>query len=184
VGAALIMAETRSVLRAQTRSDKSAGDILATLNELLHDDLSAAELFITMFYIRYDTENGILAYANAGHNPPLIFREGMRACMELDAEGLILGIKRDVSFEEKSIALRQGDVVLLYTDGIIESQNPQGDFFGTGRLCDILTSNHNRSSEEIIESILTEVENFSASSVLNDDISMVVVKILPSEANE
>lgn len=184
VGAALIMAETRSVLRAQTRSDKSAGDILATLNELLHDDLSAAELFITMFYIRYDTEKGILAYANAGHNPPLIFREGMRACMELDAEGLILGIKRDVSFEEKNIALRQGDVVLLYTDGIIESQNPQGDFFGTGRLCDILTSNHNRSSEEIIESILTEVENFSASSVLNDDISMVVVKILPSEANE
>ena len=181
VGAALIMAETRSVLRAQARSDKTAGAILATLNELLHDDLSAAELFITMFYVRYDAESRVLAYANAGHNPPLISREGQLACVELDAEGLILGVKRDVQFEEKLIDLQQGDVVLLYTDGITEAQNPSGDFFGTGRLCEILTRNHARPAEEIIETILTEVETFSATAVINDDISMVVFKVFPTD---
>jgi len=188
VGAAIIMAETRSVLRAQARSDKTVGAILATLNELLHDDLSAAELFITMFYVRYDTEHSVLAYANAGHNPPLIYREGRQACMELDAEGLILGVKRDVQFEEKVIPLQPGDVVLLYTDGITEAQNPSGEFFGTSRLCETLTSNHTRSAEEIIETILAEVERFSGTTTINDDISMVVFKVLlmnqkRSEAN-
>ncbi|RNC65282.1 MAG: GAF domain-containing protein [Desulfuromonadales bacterium] len=178
VGAALIMAETRTVLRAQARSDKSTADILATLNEILHDDLSGAELFITMFYVRYDTTNHLLTYANAGHNPPLIYRTGNRACIELDAEGLILGVKRDVLFEEKSILLHEGDIVLLYTDGITEAENAQGDFFGASRLCDLLATNRNRPVDEIIGAILAEVEAFCQNTSLNDDVSMVVFKVL------
>lgn len=178
VGAALIMAETRSVLRAQARSDRSVGEILETLNELLHDDLSGAELFITMFYIRYDTRRRLLSYANAGHNPPLIFRNGQTACMELDAEGLILGVKRRVEFEEKQIELQPGDVVLLYTDGITEARNPDGEFFGSSRLCTLLSATSDRRSDEIIDVILAEVESFSGGTVIDDDISMVVLKIL------
>jgi sigma-B regulation protein RsbU (phosphoserine phosphatase) len=178
VGAALIMAETRSVLRAQARSDRSVGEILDTLNELLHDDLSGAELFITMFYVRYDTRRRLLSYANAGHNPPLIFRDGSATCVELDAEGLILGVKRRVDFEEKNIELRPGDVVLLYTDGITEARNPDGEFFGASRLCALLSDNSGREADEIIDVILANVESFSGGNALDDDISMVVLKIL------
>lgn len=178
VGAALIMAETRSVLRAQARSDRTVCEILETLNELLHDDLSGAELFITMFYIRYDTRRRLLSYANAGHNPPLVFRHGRASCMELDAEGLILGVKRQVEFEEKQIELRPGDVVLLYTDGITEARNPDGEFFGSSRLCKLLSANSDKSADGIIDVILAEVESFSSDNVLDDDVSMVVLKIL------
>lgn len=177
VGAALIMAETRSVLRAQARSDKSTADILANLNELLLDDLNNAELFISMFYIRYDGTSQSISYANAGHNPPLIFRRGHPACIELDAEGLILGIKREVQFEEKWIALEKGDLVLLYTDGITEAQAPDGEFFGTGRLCDLLDTASSLSVDEIVETILNAIEAFTGTATLNDDVSMVVFKV-------
>lgn len=180
VGAALIMAETRSVLRVQTESDKKSAETLSTLNELLYDDLTSAELFITMFYMKYDVQSMELAYANAGHNPPLIFRDGVTTCMELDAEGLILGVKRDVIFEEKNTVLQSGDIVLLYTDGITEAQNPEGEFFGSGRLCSILSTRYDRPPEEIIDIIFSEVETFSQSATLSDDISMIVFKVLPN----
>lgn len=182
VGAALIMAETRSVLRAQARSDKSVSAILATLNELLYDDLTGAELFITMFYLRYDTASGTLHYSNAGHNPPLIHRKGKTACVELDTEGLILGVKRDVVFEEKSIALEDGDIVLLYTDGITEARNSQGEFFGSGRLCGVLAANHGRTVGGVVEAIMAEVESFCGVTALEDDISMVAVSVTAHES--
>ncbi|WP_298268265.1 SpoIIE family protein phosphatase [Geobacter sp.] len=178
VGAALIMAETRSVLRAQASSDKNVDAILATLNELLYDDLTAAELFITMFYVRFNTENRILSYANAGHNPPLVHRDGMTTCTEIDADGLVLGVRREVFFEHRSISLQEGDIVLLYTDGITETQNREGEFFGSARLCDILAANRDRSADEVVEAILREVGTFCGEAPQNDDISMVAFKVL------
>ncbi|HTY20661.1 MAG TPA: SpoIIE family protein phosphatase, partial [Geobacteraceae bacterium] len=137
VGAALIMVEARSFLRAKVHSTGSAGKMLATLNELLYEDLTKAELFISMFYVKYNVEKRLLTFANAGHNHPFLYSSKERSCTELDADGLILGVRREVTFEEKSIQLQRGDILLLYTDGITEASNPAGDFFGTERLCSI-----------------------------------------------
>jgi sigma-B regulation protein RsbU (phosphoserine phosphatase) len=173
VGAALIMVETRTFLRAQS----NAVNILPILNHLLYDDLTRAELFITMFYARYNTSTRLLDYCNAGHNLPLVFREGAYSCIELDAEGLILGVKLDVEFEEKSIQLLSGDVVLFYTDGISEAQNSAGDLFGTGRLCSLLARLHGDEPGVIISSIIAEVTQFCHPLPLNDDVSMIVLKV-------
>lgn len=177
VGAALIMVETRSVLRAQIHTTESTGEILAMLNELLQEDLSSAELFITMFYIKYDTVNRLLTYSSAGHNRPILYRPGEPPCDQLDAEGLILGVKRDVAFEEKSIELRPGDILLMYTDGITEARNPSGEFFGEQRLCEILEASGDEDPEKLIERTLDEVTAFAGSQPLQDDISMVVMKV-------
>ncbi len=178
VGAALIMVETRSVLRAQVQSTTSAREILTTLNGLLYEDLDRAELFITMFYVRLDTARGLLTYANAGHNPPLLFRLGATSCMELDAEGLIMGVNREVLFEEKTERLQSGDLLLLYTDGITEAQNGDGELFGTGRLCEVVMTQRGKTPEEIIAAVLKEVASFSAGITVEDDISMVMVKLV------
>jgi sigma-B regulation protein RsbU (phosphoserine phosphatase) len=178
VGAALIMVETRSVLRAQFHSTDSTGNILAVLNELLYEDLNRAELFISMFYIKYNADNRLLTYSSAGHNLPILFRNGEAACRELDAEGLILGVKKEVEFEEKNTQLQQGDMLLFYTDGITEAQNEEGEFFGPGRLCDILKSLHQEGPETVVETVLKEVSAFCKSRPLEDDISMVVMKVL------
>lgn len=178
VGAALIMAETRSVIRAEVQSVWSPGEILSILNNILHEDLSNAELFITMFYVKYNAESRQLFYANAGHNPPLLLRRGVGGCTELDAEGLILGVKQQVAFEEKSTELREGDILFLYTDGITETENAAGEFFGTERLCGVVAANGASTPEAIIESVLRELEVFCNAKPLRDDVSMVAVKVL------
>lgn len=178
VGAALIMAETRSVLRAVVQAANGAGEILATLNTHLHDDLSNAELFITTFYGQYDVVSRQLIYANAGHNLPLLFRNGVSGCRELDAEGLILGVHREVLFEEKSLRLLPGDILLLYTDGVSEARNGRGDLFGANRLCALLAAYQGAPPEVMIDAVLQGVQAFVGASPLDDDITMVVMKVL------
>lgn len=184
VGAALVMAETRSTLRAEAfrgrpahGPGKGTGEILRTLNALLFEDLNRTELFITMFYMKYHRATRRLSYANAGHNPPLLLRTGETACRELDADGLVFGVKKDVVFEQKGILVRPGDLVLLHTDGITEAQDPQGEFFGTGRLGQVLIAQRKNKPEEIIHGILEELQTFCRSTSFADDVSMVILRV-------
>jgi len=179
VGAALIMTEMRSTLKAETRktpdcpSPQSAAEVLRALNHLLYEDLCAAELFITMFYLKYDLRRRLLRYANAGHNRALLLRRSEPTCSELDAEGLILGVKREVFFEEKSLSLEPGDRLLLYTDGVIEAQNEQGEFFGISRLCNLFAADRSDSPEMAIRKLLNELRTFCGKNEFADDITMV-----------
>ncbi|RQW87504.1 MAG: serine/threonine-protein phosphatase [Geobacter sp.] len=177
LGSALIMVETRSVLRAHAFRSGNAGDALAVLNELLYDDLTRAELFISMFYAKFSAETRLLTYANGGHNPPLLLRCGQQGYRGLDADGMVLGVLKGVEFEEKNIFLREGDVLTFYTDGITESQNDSGELFGAERLYQALYAYRGTPPEAIIEGVLKHVHDFSGHKALQDDISLVVMKI-------
>jgi sigma-B regulation protein RsbU (phosphoserine phosphatase) len=176
VGAALLMVETRSVLRAQLESLQNPAEVVSALNELLHDDLSRAELFITMTYLSYDMKCGRLCYTNAGHPPSLLYRPSSAAFLELDAEGLILGVQKGVSFEEPSLQIESGDLLFLYTDGIIEAEGAAGELFGTKRLRELLASQYRLTAAQVIASVLATVGEFSGASSFKDDISMLVLK--------
>ncbi|MDU0461007.1 MAG: PP2C family protein-serine/threonine phosphatase, partial [Geobacteraceae bacterium] len=120
----------------------------------------------------------MLSFASAGHNKPLLFRQGEVACIEIDAEGLILGVMKAVVFENKSIMMLEGDILLLYTDGITEAENHDGEFFGIDRLSRIVAGNHAEPPQKIIDSVLESLSEFCQSRPLQDDISMVVLKVL------
>lgn len=180
VGAALIMTEARSVIRTQARSGGSPSVIVGSLNEILYDDLTRAELFITMFYASYRPASRVLAYASAGHNPPLLCRSAEGRCRELDAEGLILGVRSQVAFEEREVRLEAGDMLFLYTDGITESDNGSGELFGVDRLGAFLAEHHGDEPEAIIDAVLAELASFTGGRPPADDICMVAVKITPS----
>jgi sigma-B regulation protein RsbU (phosphoserine phosphatase) len=175
------MIEVRSTLRAETRRVAEApvgpATILRDLNELLFDDLNRAELFITMFYFKYFPDSRILKYANAGHNWALLLRRGEASCAPLDAEGLVLGVRRGVEFEERSVSLAIGDKLLLYTDGITETQNVEGTFFGMERLCGLFVAYREMSPEATIEKLLADVRAFRGDAPLHDDISMVILRV-------
>jgi sigma-B regulation protein RsbU (phosphoserine phosphatase) len=182
VGAALIMAGVRSTLKAETRKTTlqphhGTAEILLALNELLHDDLNGADLFISMFYMRYNSNLRQLCYANAGHNYPLLLGKNEASCQELDADGMLLGIKKDVVFEEKCVQLSKGDKVLLYTDGVIEARNPDGEFFGVARLCELFSSQRLESPETTIDNILEALHTFCSGQSFDDDVTMVVLKV-------
>jgi sigma-B regulation protein RsbU (phosphoserine phosphatase) len=177
VGAALIMVETRSVLRAQINTSSSPAEVLTNLNRLLMSDLSRAELFISMFYVKYDTFTQWLSYSSAGHNNPVLYRISDAQCMTLDAEGMILGVKDDVVFEDRSILLDPGDILLLYTDGLTETSNSEGEMFGIERLSTFLSEMHEEPLQLIIDTIYREVINFAEGAALSDDISIVAMRV-------
>lgn len=178
VGAALIMSEVRTLLRAESNSSYSPHVILQNLNIQLFDDLSRTELFITMFYAKYNSETGILSYSNAGHNHPVLLRTSPNASQELDAEGLILGVIKQVPFEEGTVEIVSGDVLFFYTDGLTEASNSSGEMFGTEGLYKHLNAVAHLPANEIIDSFYARIHAFTGSQILQDDISLVVVKIL------
>jgi sigma-B regulation protein RsbU (phosphoserine phosphatase) len=171
------MAEVRTLLRAQANSALNASTILKTLNSQLYEDLTRAELFITMFYLKYDAARRLITYSSAGHNHPLLYRNGEFSCTELDAEGLILGVNKEVVYEEKSLQLREGDILLMYTDGVTEAQNAAGELFGEQRLCQILAENHDEQPDLLIDLILEKVSAFTDSQPLTDDVSIVLIRV-------
>ncbi len=183
VGAALIMTAARSFihtfLELGARSMRNPHEIMSALNEFLHEDLSRAELFITMFYLKYQAGTRRLSYVSAGHNPPLPWRTTPQAFESLDAEGLILGVLKDVRFEERQVHLDPGDLLLLYTDGIIEAESPEGAFFGEERLRALLRENLTLPPQQIIDRLLHQVRLFTGRQSFNDDVSLVVLRVEP-----
>lgn len=177
IAAALLMAETRAFIRAKTMSLQSTSEILRALNGFFYNDLNRAEMFITLFYARYDVRSGRLSYASAGHNKPLLWRVRNSICERIDAEGLILGIKHEVVFEERETSLSPGDVLLLYTDGLTESENNVGDFFGEERLEQLLSEYHAMQPQEIIDRIMEQARLFTGQRTFRDDVTMVALKV-------
>jgi sigma-B regulation protein RsbU (phosphoserine phosphatase) len=184
VGAALIMTEMRSTLRAELRRTHTGrpppgpAELLAALNEVLYGDLSGAELFISMFYMRYELASRRLSYANAGHNRPLLRRQGALACAQLDAEGLIIGVQRQVRFEERSMVMEPGDSLFLYTDGVVEAQDVRGEFFGLTRLCQRVGVHRSLASEAMLQAVLEDLRGFCGKGGFQDDVSMVAVRMV------
>jgi sigma-B regulation protein RsbU (phosphoserine phosphatase) len=177
VGAAFIMTEVRAVIRSRAQQPSGPAETLRELNAFLFEDLDRAELFITMSYMRYTPGSGSLRFANAGHPPPILFRAEKRSCERLDAEGLILGIRREVDFEEIELQVRPGDLLLLFTDGLSEAENSEGVPFGEERLCSLLDELHHLPPQDLLEELLQQVRMFRGSHALSDDISLVALRV-------
>jgi PAS domain S-box-containing protein len=176
VGPALFMVETRSAIRTQASGLGTPSETLSVLNNFLFEDLDRSDYFITLFYLQYDITTQRLSFANAGHPPPLLLSPFQTECRQLDAEGLILGINKNVVFEERTVALSQGDLILLYTDGLTEAENAEGEFFGLQRVNDILVQHAQQSPQAIIETLLDQLKQFRNSASFNDDITLMVFK--------
>jgi Na+/proline symporter len=183
VGAALLMAETRTLIRARNGLSGSPSELIGELNRFFYEDLTRAELFVTMFYMEYHPERRKAVFASAGHSPPLLWRRATGDCERLDVEGLILGVRREFPYEEKTVHFAPGDVLLLYTDGIIEASNPSGELFGEDRLADLLGEAHELSPQEIIDRIFAQVRLFTGAHGFQDDVSLIVMRIEAIENN-
>ena len=177
VGSALMMSEARSILRARAGIESSPARILASVNRILYEDLTRAELLSSMFYARLYLKERAILYSNAGHSRPLLFHVKDGVFEELDAEGMLMGIKEDVFFEEKKMKIQKGDLIFLYTDGIIESENRERNFFGTSRLCDVIGRSASCPPEEIVSAVFDAVSEFSNGNNHADDMTAVAIRI-------
>jgi len=183
--AALYMAELKGLMLSLSQLHASPRQLLIDANRIISKHLDARS-FITMIYAVVDVDRRTLTVARAGHCP-LVFVPGPHAscrdAQSVQPDGMVLGLALDTGdifnrlLEEVTLPLGQGDLFLLYTDGISEAMNVDGDCFGDARLADLACEHANLGSSELRERILDEVRRFAGAAPQHDDMTMVLVRI-------
>jgi serine phosphatase RsbU (regulator of sigma subunit) len=176
VPAAIVMATTRTMLRASAQRLDSPGEVLKRVNDVIVRDIPP-NMFITCLYAILDPETGLLRYANAGHDLPYRRRRisNSGGAEELRATGMPLGLLPGMSYEEKQIILERGDSVLFYSDGLVEAHDPQRDMFGFPRLQGLVGA-HRSDGPAMVNFLLSELARFTGEEwEQEDDITLVTL---------
>src|ERR687893_1327348 len=173
VPAALVMATTRTMLRASAQRLFSPGEVLRRANDALVTDIPP-NMFITCLYAILEPESGRLVYTNAGHDPPYLRRSG-GDCEELRARGMPLGLMPGMQYEEKEIVLEAGESVLFYSDGLVEAHDPEGEMFGFPRLRALVTEHSEETS--LLDFLMKELYSFTGQGwEQEDDIMLLTLR--------
>jgi sigma-B regulation protein RsbU (phosphoserine phosphatase) len=181
VPAALLSSMLQASLRTQAANVRSPAEILRNINHLMYRS-TAVQQFATFFLARVDGERMELSFSNAGHNWPVLLRPGDERRF-LERGGLILGFQERVEFEEERVGLLPGDLVVLYTDGISEAADASGEQFGEERLYATLSAMpRTLPAREVTERVLATLREFLDGTEAQDDITLLVLKVLEPAA--
>ena len=176
IPAALIMAGFRMSLLAEIRNDFAIRAVMRKVNSLLYESTDR-DKFVTAFYGVLDHKNRVLLFSNAGHNPPILLRADGRI-EYLHEGGVALGVLPEAHYEERPIALRSGDVLVLYTDGLTEAESPGGELFGQTRLERSIVRLADRDAASILDAIVRTVTEWCGEKGLGDDLTLMVIRVL------
>jgi phosphoserine phosphatase RsbU/P len=207
ISAALLMSTVQASLRSQAPSvNGNLVELVSSMNKLLHLSTDTAS-YATFFYAQFDEQTNLLTYVNAGHNPPMLVRalEGVKAhgvgqasgagsekrtvktqagheswagaVSELTTGGPIIGAFPASCYQQETIQMQRGDLILAYTDGVTEAFNPVGEEFGEQRLRRILASSAHLSAEALTEKIIKNVSEWCLDTPQHDDLTLVVMKV-------
>ncbi len=174
IGAALLMATFRACLRIESRNNFAIRTILSKVNDFLYET-NPPDAFVTAFYGVLDRKHQVLSYANAGHNPPILLRAN-GAVEWLWTGGTLLGAFPELDFEETSVRFNTGDLLLLYTDGVTESQDDSEREFGADRLLEKLMEYRKLPAAELVQRIRDEVHAYRGAEAAQDDLTLTVMK--------
>jgi serine phosphatase RsbU (regulator of sigma subunit) len=174
IPAALVMSMAKMMFSIYAMRYYSTGDLFATVNTQLCG-LMLDSQFITAFFIIYDPESKSISYSNAGHTRALFYRKAKNRIVALDAKGFFLGISKDTVYEEKILTVEEGDKILLYTDGITEIKNDDGNEYGESRLAKFIIKNSHHNGDDFCESLLDEVKSFAPIENRADDVAFLAI---------
>ena len=178
--AGLLMTMLRGMLRAEVLTGLPPDRILHDLNQLAIYDLDQSHRFVTLFYSDYDPRTKKLRYANAAHNPPLLWKSSEQRIIKLDSEGFVLGLQNDAEYQCGQIQLNKKDAILYYTDGVTETSNALGERFDEERLIQSFSKLCQQSlkSKDILNKIYKILDEFTGKNrQLEDDASIVVFQL-------
>lgn len=173
-GAALFMAVSRSMIRTFAYSGLSPLDTLWQTNELILQD-AVSGTFVTVYHSVFGKQ-GTSVHVNAGHNPPLLYRSSTNEVVLMPRGGRAIGWFPDNPLRLIDVLLEPGDVIVYYTDGLTEAENPHGDFFGEERLAQLVFTLAHKPVEQIAESIFESVNTFLDGMPPFDDLTLCVVR--------
>ncbi len=185
ISAALLMANLQATLRSNVMArvnyrvreasgaDGNVAGVVQVLNQQIYN-FTSANKFASFFYAVYDEAKSTLTYCNAGHNPPLFFTDS--GFQRLSTGGTVVGIFPDAEFEQETLRTCGGDVLVAYTDGIVESVNEYGEEFGEQRLIDLVQRKRDLPAEKLQQAIVDEVLGWAFEEERDDDMTLIVAR--------
>jgi sigma-B regulation protein RsbU (phosphoserine phosphatase) len=175
--ASLLMPSLAVVLRVRARELPGPAAIIKDLDSVLKQITGPAN-FVTVFYARVNPSLRTLEYASGGHNPPLLVRTRTQTTLLLDESGPIVGILPDAQFSDTFVTLESGDILTFYTDGVTEQENENEDQFSIDRLKNLILSKETDSAATLVSDVTEAVSTFAGTKEQEDDLTLVVAKIL------
>lgn len=173
LGAALFMAKLQATLRAVVADYTSLTKFGEKINKIFHQD-SMPNSFASLVYLELYSNSGQIRFINAGHMPPIMMRGSKLT--EMPKGEPALGLLPDSTYKEHTLDLEDGDILLVYSDGLTEAQNEDGDFFGEPRLFEVLPKLKDLSPQKLGERLLQHVDQFVENARAKDDLSLCIVK--------
>lgn len=175
VGAALLMASARAVLRASATHTQSPADLLAAVNRQLSADSSGGRS-LTLFHLHLTAGSRDFEWISAGHEPALLYNPEDDSFTLLDGEDIPLGIDLEWSFTSKAASLPEGGVLVAYTDGVREAVGDNGQQYGLEPLKSAIREHHQNSSAAVLDAVLADLGKYCGKQKAKDDVSLLVVK--------
>lgn len=178
ISAALLMTSARAYIRALSGRGRTLVEAAMDINRLITKDCAQTGHFMTMFMAICNAQNKTVNWIRAGHDPGLVYSPGTDSFDQLLGEGLALGVDEDYRYREYITQMAQGQILVLYTDGIWEAHDPSGKQFGKDRLKQIIRDTCHKQAQDISDTILEEVSAYRSGLPLEDDCTVIVVKFL------
>ncbi|MCK4548673.1 MAG: serine/threonine-protein phosphatase, partial [Candidatus Krumholzibacteria bacterium] len=174
-GAAMLMSNLQASIRTAVKIGSDLKQMIGQINDLIFDNTQSHQ-FITFFAGIYNHETRLFDYVNAGHNPPLLVKKDGSLKL-LESGGLILGAMSDMTYEQESINLDKGDLLFLYTDGLSEAENPEGDMYDEERVEEFVIRNRDLGIDEMVELLAAEVKEFMNGMERKDDLTLLIARV-------
>lgn len=177
IPAAIFMASSRSIIKSQALANPQPANVIQVANRLISQDAKHG-IYVTVFYGLYNVKTRVLCCTNAGHSLPFLYRASIKSCASLFNTNFPLGVLVDpFTYQESELYLEPGDKLILYTDGITETQNALREQFGSERLVRLILEHGERSARELRDTIIESVKAFSEDQGLTDDVSVMIVQV-------
>lgn len=179
IAAALLMASLQASLRGQAiQGTDDLAELMSNVNNLVYD-ASSSNRYATFFYAQYDPSERRLTYVNAGHNSPVLLREkgGAWQTLRLEVGGAVVGLLREFPYQQATVTLEPGDLLLAFTDGISEAMNPSDEEWGEDCLIEAAKQCRGLSAADMIVRLVEQADRFAAGAKQHDDMTIVVVHV-------
>jgi serine phosphatase RsbU (regulator of sigma subunit) len=178
ISSALLMAGVRAYLRSRVLQSGSLAEIITDVNRLVSADTAETSQFMTLFFLAIEARTRKLTWVKAGHEPLIVYSPDSDQFEELDGEGIPLGVMADWPYKNYSTTARPGQILLLTIDGVFEAHNQNGEMFGKDRIKEVIRRNAGLPAEGIRTAITAAVDAFREATPQEDDITLVVMKML------
>ena len=175
VPAALFMAVTKTMIKAQAATDPSPASLMTRVNSEIASD-NPESMFVTIFLAIMNVKTGEVAYTNAGHNPPYVLSEDGEVRCIRDRHGPVVGAVPGLAYKESSLVLGKGDVLFTYTDGVTEAMNEQSELYSDATLEKLLGTLGGKTLPKVVEAVIESVDEFAGTADQADDITLLVAQ--------